>query len=32
MGPRLLWPKEIDELPVPPGQIYTLLSGHLITG
>ena len=32
MGPRPLWPKEIDGLLVPPGKAYTLLTGHLING
>ena len=31
-GPRLMGPKEIDGLLVPPGKAYTLLTGHLITG
>ena len=30
VGP--LGPKEIDELLVPPGKAYTLLTDHLITG
>ena len=32
MGPRPLGPKEKDELFVPPGKAYTLLTDHLITG
>ena len=35
MGPRPLWPKEIDGLHVPSGKAYTQMSeltDHLITG
>ena len=32
MGVRPLEPKEIDELFVPPGNVCTLLTDHLITG
>ena len=31
MGHRLLGPKEIDGLFVPPGKVYKLLTDHLIT-
>ena len=31
-APPIGRPKEIDELLVPPGKAYTLLTDHLITG